>query len=212
VLERFHDSQDAGVETVEQALAALEENWIDAGYASAQEMQEALGEGRQIVEAHIERKRHEPTTARTLFVEKTLRLDLGTFDLIGRVDRVDEADDDSLEIIDYKSGRPTVHPEDVANDIAMACYQLLVSRAHPGRAVRATIIALRSGARASHSLAPAELDELEADLRVLGSEIVARDFAQVRPVPKSLCEDCDFLALCLRQDGFAWTPAQNRES
>ncbi|HCE00424.1 MAG TPA: hypothetical protein DER07_05235, partial [Armatimonadetes bacterium] len=34
VLQRFHDSRDAGVQTVGQALAAYEESWIEAGFES----------------------------------------------------------------------------------------------------------------------------------------------------------------------------------
>ena len=44
VLERFHDSGDVGVTTVGDALKVYEESWLEAGYASPEEMQEAFEE------------------------------------------------------------------------------------------------------------------------------------------------------------------------
>ncbi|MBS1705515.1 MAG: PD-(D/E)XK nuclease family protein [Armatimonadetes bacterium] len=198
VLQRFHDQNDSGVETVAQAVASVEESWIEAGYSSAQEAEEALGEGKEIIATYVGRYLEEPSEGVPILVEKLLRFDLGDFALIGRVDRVDEHPDGSLEIIDYKSGRSDVSATDVANDLAMACYQLLLKRMYPDRQVRATIIAIRTGNQASASLPVAALDEFEQDIRVLGQEILNRNWEDHVAVAKSLCNGCDFLALCRR--------------
>lgn len=203
VLERFHDAGDAGVTTTHEALAALEESWIDAGYRSAQEMQEALGEGRMIVESYLEQVALEPTTPNTLFVERSLRMDMGEWDLLGRVDRVDERPDGALEIIDYKTRRETVSSEDVLADLAMSCYQLLIRDRFPGRPVVATLVALRSGQRASASLTDEEVAELRADLLFLGDQMLHREYEEITPVFKDLCRTCDFLSLCRRHPEFA---------
>lgn len=202
VLQRFHDSGDTGVTTTSEALAALEENWIDAGYSSAQEMQEALGEGREIISAHVDRALAVPTTAQTIMIEQLLRLDLGEFTLIGRVDRVDEWEDGTLEVVDYKSGRSTVSEEEVASDLAMCCYQLLLRGKFPERKVIASILAIRSGDKASASLTDAEAEEFRSDLTVLGREILGRDYEHLEPVWKELCADCDFLTLCRKHPAF----------
>jgi RecB family exonuclease len=196
VLQRFHDAEDAGVTCTHEAVTALEESWIDAGYASQQEMQEALAEGKQIVEQYIEREFAEPTTARTLFVEKLLRSDFDRFDLIGRLDRVDECEDGTLEVVDYKSGRREVTEEQVKSDLAMGVYQLLLKDIYPDRPVKATIVALRGNLRASASLSEAELTGLRDDLKFLGNEILDRDLQNVAPRPKTLCVGCDFVPLC----------------
>lgn len=202
-LERFYDSDDTGVQTVHEAVAALEEDWISAGYSSSQEMQEALGEGKAILAATLERSLARPATAKTLLVEQTLRLDMGPFVLVGRLDRLDEHPDGTLEIVDYKSGREQVSQEEVATDIAMACYQLLVRREYPDRNVRATIVALRTGAQASAALDAQALAEFEADLVRLGGEIVTREFHEIEPTAKPLCLGCDFLPLCKKHPEFA---------
>jgi RecB family exonuclease len=202
VLERFHNTDDAGVQTVHQALAAFEENWIEAGFSSAEEMAEAFGEGKEIIERHIEEAVSQPSVANTILVEKMLRKDLGEFVLIGRLDRVDEYEDGTIEVVDYKSGRSGVSEEEVATDLAMCCYQLLLRHHFPDRPVRATILALRSGTSASASLSDEEAAQFEKDLIVLGITILNRDYADLEPVPKALCPTCDFLPLCKKHREF----------
>jgi len=202
VLERFHDASDTGVETVHQALAAYEENWIEAGFSSAEEMAEAFGEGKIILERHIEDLLARSPRAKTLFVEKTLRKDLGEFVLVGRLDRIDEYEDGTIEVVDYKSGRTEVSAEDVATDLAMCCYQLLLRHHFAGRPVRASILALKTGSSACHSLSDEEADSFERDLRTLGNEILSCNFPELAPTPKDLCADCDFLSLCNKHPDF----------
>lgn len=197
VLERFHDEGDVGVSGIDDVLTAYEESWIDAGYNSAEEMAESFGEGRDILERYVREHALKPAEAKTLFVEKQFRQDFGEFVLLGRVDRVDEYPDGTLEIVDYKSGREAVEADQVANDVAMGCYQLLLRHKFPGRPVRARIHALRSGTSAIASFTDEEAAAFEADVRQIGLEIVTEDFYERKPVMKPICAHCDFLPLCL---------------
>jgi RecB family exonuclease len=203
VLERFHDEGDQGVTTVGDALRIYEESWIDAGFASAEEMQEAYGEGKEIVQSVVNdaiAKREEGV--KTLAVEKLLKADLGPFELIGRVDRLDERADGTIEIIDYKSGRSSVTESQVRDYLALACYQLLAKRLFPDRAVMATIHALRVNEKASASLSAQDLEVFEADIKQIGQTILSASVDDYSPRPKPLCEGCDFLALCKKDPRF----------
>jgi putative RecB family exonuclease len=203
VLERFHNEGDHGVATVGDALQVYEESWIDAGYQSSEEMAEAYGEGRQIVERmgeDLQLKRE--LGIKTIAVEKLLKADLGAFVLVGRVDRLDEHPDGTIEIIDYKSGRMAVTEAEVASDFAMACYQLLLSKMYPEVTIRVTIHALRSGESASASLCEEDLRQFEQDILVLGAQILSTGVEDFTPTPKPLCEYCDFLALCKKNPNF----------
>ena len=175
VLQRFHDSGDMGVTTTAEVLAAYEESWIDAGFSSAEEMAEAYGEGKEILERHVTETLSRPSEAKTLFVERQLRHDFGDFVLIGRLDRVDEYEDGTLEVVDYKSGRATVSVEDISSDIAMSCYQLLLRKKYPDRPVRARILAL-GRRRASYGLSDTEAEEFERDIAVLARMILSENF------------------------------------
>lgn len=202
VLEKFHEA--GGDWKPEKLSEVYDESWLEAGFSDAEEMAEAYGEGRQILERYVEQEAKRSVSSKTLFVERLLNLEYDRFRLVGRLDRVDEHEDGSLEIIDYKSGRHKVSSEDVAQDIAMSCYQLLLSRQFPGRPIRATIIALRSGVQASASLSADELAHFERDIELLGDEIVTSDDLYDRePVYKEMCSECDFLPLCKRHEGFA---------
>lgn len=203
VLERFHDSDDAGVRTTDEVIAAYDESWIDAGFSSGEEMAEAYGEGKAILERHVEEVKKRETTAKVLFVEKLFQLDMDEFKLVGRIDRVDEHSDGTLEIVDYKSGRDHVDEEEVATDIAMSVYQLLVKRKYPDRKIMATIFALRSGAQASASLSDEELDHFERDVKILGLNILSEDYWDLTPVYKPLCGHCDFIPLCRKHEDYA---------
>jgi RecB family exonuclease len=203
VLQRFHDANDQGVSTPDEVLAAYEESWIDAGYSSAEEMAEAYGDGKFILVRHAEDTMRRPLTSKTLFVEKQLRADLGPFVLLGRVDRIDQHEDGTLEIIDYKSGRETVSAEDVEADIAMACYQLLLKEKYPDRPVKATIIALRTGVEASYAMLDEDMIQFKQDLLQLGQQILCEDFMELLPNHKEMCVRCDFLVLCKKHQEFA---------
>jgi len=202
VLQRFHDEGDQGVTTIAEALQVYEENWIDAGFTSPEEMAEAFGDGREILERHVEQAMTVRREAKTVFVERQLRADFGEFALIGRIDRLDEYLDGTLEVVDYKSGRQVVEASEVESDIAMSVYQLLVRRNYPDRPVRATIIALRSGTEASAMLSDEAIAALESDLRELGEQILNRNYEELVPVRKALCERCDFLPLCRKHAEF----------
>lgn len=202
VLQRFYDSKDGGVTTTEEAVAALEEAWIDAGYESQSDMMEALAEGKDILTNYLDEVAA-PVTANTLFVEKTLRTDLGPFVLLGRIDRLDEHEDGTLDVVDYKSGRGSVSAEEVHSDLAMGVYQVLVRANYPGRNVQATIVALRAGASASAQLSETEREEFVNDLVEIGERILHADYESMEPTPKALCPRCDFLPLCQKHPEFA---------
>lgn len=196
VLELFHQSGDQGVPTTAEALASLEENWIDAGYTSAEEMQEAYGEGKAIITEYVEAHLAAPSKGTTLAVEKRLKRTMNTWDLLGRADRLDEHEDGTIEILDYKSGRQAVTSEDVSNDLAMSAYALMVQDLYPDRSIMASIIALRSGDKASHIFSKDEQSEFAFSLQELGDRILNHEWAEVEIQRKALCNDCDFLKLC----------------
>lgn len=202
VLQHFHEQGGAEQVEREQLFVTYEQTWSDAGFEHAEHAEEHKELGRELLNAYYEQQMAQPGEAKVLLTEKMLRKDMGRFVLIGRLDRVDEYPDGTLEIIDYKSGRSTVTYEQVYDDFAMGCYQLLVREHYPDRPVVATIIALRSGDKATAFLAPDELKEFEAAVRELGEEILDKDIETYHPKRIDLCETCEFLKLCQRQPEF----------
>lgn len=203
VLERFHDAGDQGVQSVSDAVVAVEREWVSAGFATKEQEAQALTAGKEIVEKHVAEALSAPTEAKTLHLEWMVRADLGPFVLIGRIDRIDELPDGTLEIIDYKSGRTEVTEQEVAEDLALGCYRLLVRSKYPDRPIVASILALRSAQKASASMAPEELDGFLRDLVALGTDLLATDWTEVFPALKPACHGCDFFKLCMEHPPFA---------
>ncbi|MGC8667865.1 MAG: RecB family exonuclease [Chthonomonadales bacterium] len=184
----------------EELMERLHQSWVPAGFADRQE-EEAFRQAAQemIAAYHSVGQARAEAGVQTLLLEKVLRTDMGRFLLMGRVDRVDRHADGSLEIVDYKSGRLTVAPEDVASDLAMGIYQLILRRLYPGARVFATIYCLRSGVHASAEMAPHEAEEFSCRITELGEEIAFRDYeGEGAPVPLriSACSECPFLRRC----------------
>jgi putative RecB family exonuclease len=202
VLERFYDSNETGVSTTAEVLAAYDESWIDAGFSSAEEMQEAYGEGVEILERHVAETMVKPKIANTVYIERLFTHKMRGFKLVGRVDRVDEHPDGTLEIIDYKTGRDSVREEDVSTDIAMAIYQFLVKQKHPEQRVMATIVALKTGHSASWEMPAGEMEQFERDIQALGDEILNEEYHELTPKFKVICPHCDFIPLCRKHEDF----------
>lgn len=202
VLQDFHEA--GGVEQVQQEtlIAKLEERWSEAGFETKEQAETHKTLGKELLHAYFEQQIQVEVPPKILYTEKMLRYDMGQFVLLGRIDRIDEHADGSIEVVDYKSGRSTVTEEQVYEDFAMRCY-LLLARAHfPEKPLLASIIALRSGEQARVKLPEAELNEFEAQTRLLGEEMLDRDLETYLPRRIYACDDCDFLKLCQRNAEF----------
>ena len=197
VLQDFHEQ--GATHSPQEMVADLEQKWISAGYASREQEQEHRESGQQIVQAyHVAHQERVQAQVETLFTEKTLGCDMGRFKLSGRVDRIDRHADGRLEIIDYKSGRWETSADEVANSLAMCCYQLILTRMYPDTPVFATLYCLRSGNQASYALEGETLTDFARELTELGHHILDEDYDALRPVPLDICPSCDFLPRCAR--------------
>lgn len=201
-LELFHDTAETGVETKEELLAAYDDNWVEAGFRSEQEMTEAYGEGKEILERIADEETYKEAKGQTLFVEKELSFEYEKFKLLGRIDRLVETENGDYEVLDYKSGHTEPTDDSVQADIAMSIYQLLAKRTWPEKEVAARIIALRTGTEAAAKLSGDEMASFEEDIVQLGNKILTEDYYAMQPKQKALCEKCDFLNLCSKFQGF----------
>jgi putative RecB family exonuclease len=207
VLQTYHEQ--GAEQTPEQLVDELGQRWIAAGYQTAEQEQAHRAAGEQIVQAyHAAHQERIAAQTETLHTEKTISCDMGRFKLSGRVDRIDRHADGRLEIIDYKSGRLDTSPEEVANDLAMSIYQLILKRLHPETPVFATIYCLRTGNQASAELAGEQMEEFARELTALGEQILDLDMGSLTPVPLSICPDCDFLSRCTRY----WREQERQEN
>lgn len=201
VLQLFH--QLGGVETFsrEQVAHALETLWSAEGFETAEQSEAHKQLGHALIANYYERQSAQPSPARTLFTEKLLRMDRGDYLLVGRLDRVDEHPNGALEIIDYKSQRQVVTEEQVANDLALYCYALLLQHHYPDRPLLISIYALQAGEKATVAITPNQLREFARLLDDIAQQILHTDFEPLQPAPIPHCEVCEYLPLCARHFG-----------
>jgi len=193
-LEAFHREGAQG--DLSALLETYRARWTEKGYSDAEEAARHFAAGEELL-----RRYHTEAVAtgrETIAVETTLRVDYPGFALFGKIDRLDRLADGELQVVDYKSGRLTVTEEDVRNSPALAIYQLLVARRHPGMPVSAAILCLRSGEMAAVRRAPAELDAVEVDVTAQITTILTDD--RFDPTPGPHCKECPFFRICPAAD------------
>ncbi len=198
-LDEFHKQGGAQMQSSEELVDTMRAMWSPVGYVSREDEAEHLAAAEKLLDQY--HSGHVVEGAKTLFTEKQLKIDMGEFNLMGRVDRIDEHPDGHIDIIDYKSGRKTVTVEEVRDDLAMGIYSLLAHRTFPDTRVTCTIYALRSGEKATVEHTDAELAELEVMIRLLAAEIMQIDAdSDIEPQwNPEICPHCDYLRLCRRR-------------
>jgi putative RecB family exonuclease len=197
VLQEFH--AEGGVQSAEQMAEQLDLRWVGAGYDSAEQEEAFRSAAAEVVQLyHAASADRAADQVTTLFTEKTIKTDMGPFVLTGRVDRIDQHSDGTMEVIDYKSGRMEVTSEDVADSLAMNIYQYILRQTYPGTRVIATIYALRSGLHASAEMSDEDAERFGKDMLALGEEILSREYVSLKPERIGACEYCEFLPRCQR--------------
>lgn len=190
---------DGARQSPEELKASLVKNWVSAGYESSDQESESLEAGSEMMLTyHTAESKHKENRLETVGLEKTFNYDMGRFILTGRIDRLDRLLDGSMEIVDYKSGRLDVTEDEVYNDLAMCCYQLLIARLYPDVPVKSTIYCLRTGNFASATLPESDLLIFEQRVRAICTEILDRDLTKATQDCMDICDTCDFLSICTR--------------
>lgn len=115
--------------TVAAAGRALERGWIEEGFASAAQSASCRDRARQMVEAYVAGL---DPACEPLGVERTVGMRTSRIAVSGRIDRLDErpAPDggSQLAVVDYKTGRRPLSPDDARASLALALYALAAAR------------------------------------------------------------------------------------
>jgi RecB family exonuclease len=135
-------------------------------------------------------------------VERRFSIEVANHTVTGSIDRVDRISG-GLEIIDYKTGKHPLRPEEVADDLQLAVYHLAATRdpvlAADGPPVRLLLRYVRAGKDLDQPVAADHADRTEARIIDTAEQIVAEAF---QPALDADCDHCDFHRLCpLQREG-----------
>jgi len=166
VLVREHMQEErTGPLSEERALELYRQGWAAEGLAGI----EVFEEGLQILQAFV-RDQGELDHRDVLAVEKEFRIPVGRFSVLGFIDRVDCVDDETVEIIDYKTNRLLFTRDEVDHSLQMSLYHLAARQLWPwAKKVRLTFHMLRHGIRMRTERIPEQLDAAVAYVETLGT-------------------------------------------
>ncbi|MCA9529313.1 MAG: PD-(D/E)XK nuclease family protein [Myxococcales bacterium] len=106
-----------------------------------------------------------------LAIEKEFRLPVGPFEVLGFIDRVDWIDDETVEVIDYKTNHQLFTRDEVDTSLQMSLYEVAVRRLWPwAKKVKLTFWMLRHGVRQQTTRTEEQLADALAYVETLGRQ------------------------------------------
>ena len=192
------ESELVGPLSEARAFQLWEDAWAAADLAGIDVFEEGLALLRGYVRRHG-RVDHQDVLA----IERGFQLPIGPFVVLGFIDRVDRVDDETVEVIDYKTNRLLFSREEVDSSLQMSLYHLAARQMWPwARKVRLTFEMLRHDVRVTTERDEAQLAAAKAYVETMGRMTEeARDFPARLNANCVYCDhrqDCPAYATALR--------------
>lgn len=184
------DDERSGPLAEDRALALYRDAWTAEGLAGVDVFQEGL----EILQRFV-RDQGVLEHRDVLAVEKEFRLPVGPFTVLGYIDRVDCVDDETIEVIDYKSNRQLFTRDEVDTSLQLSLYHAAAQRLWPwAKKVKLTFWMLRHGVRQETSRTPEQLQAALAYVETLGKQT---ESASAYPPRLNMnCSYCDHRNNC----------------
>ena len=204
VLERLvgehMDQERAGALSEERAVALWQEAWSAGELAGIELFQEGLGLLRSFVRRQGPVDHHD-----VLAVERRFELSIGPFTVLGFIDRVDRVDDETIEVIDYKTNRRLLAREEVDASLQMSLYHLAAQQLWPwAKRIRLTFEMLRHDLSLSTERTAEQLESARRYVETVGRMTERAEGYPARPNPNCIyCDhrqDCPAFAATLRSE------------
>jgi len=172
-------------------LELYAEFWQADGYASSKEREKYKIKGRDALKKFLAAYQAAGETE-ILFLEKKFSFKVGADIIKGTIDRVDKLSDGTLEIVDYKTGKPKVKLE-FGDKRQLILYQLFLEEFLGVKVSALSYYYLESGTKLSFTAKDKDISKLRLEIAAEIAAIQKRDFT---PTPSPLCQFCDFNSIC----------------
>ena len=204
--------------TVPAAGGLLDQGWIDEGFASDAQSAAARDQARAMVERYVAQL---DPGAEPAGVERTVAARTDRITFSGRIDRLDDRPSDdggTLVVVDYKTGRRPLSPDDARASLPLALYAIAAGRVLRRPCHRVELHHLPTGAVHAWQHTEAALARHLGRAEDIAAECASADeqhrtgltadatAAVFPPSPGPGCGWCDFRAVC--PEGAAATPAR----
>ncbi len=190
LLKEVIDDELTGPLSEDRALHFFREAWTAEGLSGI----EVFEEGTKILRDFI-RNQGIVDHRDVLALEKEFRLPVGPFTVLGFIDRVDWVDDETVEVIDYKSNHMLFTRDEVDSSLQMSLYHIAAQRLWPwAKKVKLTFWMLRHGARQETTRTEEQLADALAYVETLGRQTETANEYPARL--NSNCSYCDHRKDC----------------
>jgi DNA helicase-2/ATP-dependent DNA helicase PcrA len=134
---------------------------------------------------------------------------IGNYLINGYIDRVDFYDEDTINIIDYKTGKWEVTQKGLHQNLQLGIYALALSNVFPDKNIRAELYYLRSGKRKSHTFTKEDIEDVK--VRLLSDiEKVVNDTSFGPTGNERVCGFCEHAKSKACPTGYARLKRMNR--
>lgn len=173
-------------ELVEQLLVDL------AGAGFADHYQRELYEQKGMAELRQYICSAAPPQPQVLHTEEQFSIKIGATNLIGRIDRIDQAPGGAVVITDYKTGRPRSQ-EDADESLQLSLYALAAREKWGYRPERLVFHNLEGNTRVSTVRSDIQLEEAKVHVEEIAGKIATGKF---EPKLGIYCASCAYRVLC----------------
>ena len=183
------------VPTLEKLLEIYESKWITDWYKSQKQRESYFAKGKDLLKVFYSSQEDNWTIPVSL--EGFFKIKVGDYLINGRIDRIDQLEDGSLEIIDYKTGKAK---EKLSTDdrqqllIYQIAAQTLPEYRNVGEVSKLTFYYVNDDLRNSFIGKDKDIEKLQEKLIKNIEEIREGNF-KAKP-NKHVCAYCDFKEIC----------------
>jgi DNA helicase-2/ATP-dependent DNA helicase PcrA len=192
---RYFELRRKGKVAFEDLRAHFDEIWKSAGFEDEYQEQAYRKAGLEQLRGFVDR--HASVTSLPLASEAHFTLDLGEVILEGRIDQINPLPGGSVELVDYKTGRPPSQ-RDADKSLQLSVYALAARDQMHLNPTRLTFYSLTSNEPVRTVRTPKELQLLVGSIRQVAAQIRTQAFPAK---PGFACKFCDYELICPAHEG-----------
>jgi DNA helicase-2/ATP-dependent DNA helicase PcrA len=181
--------------SLENLIDLYNQSWIDDWYQNSEQKKTYYEQGKDILKKFYEK--NFPNFDIPISLEGWFKVSIEGNILHGRIDRIDQLPDGTLEIIDYKTGRPKTKLESSDKD-QLLLYQIATEELpqfhHIGKTSKLTFYYLNDGTMISFLGTQKEIEKFKSKTALIIEKISSHSF---EPTPSQyVCGSCAFKEIC----------------
>lgn len=192
------------IPTEDEILKYLAQNWDSSIYESEQESAIAFSQAVKILKNYY--AKNYPAQFNVVALETPFEAPIKIGDdfhlITGKIDRIDKADDQLFEVIDYKTTKKMPSQESVDNNLQLSVYHLGVANRWPSiiqekRPIKVSLYYLKHGEKLSSLRVPEQLEATKEKIIKSMEKIQQSQKEQkFNPKPGPLCDWCEYQRFC----------------